>query len=191
MNQPTDITVTHRGFIRKVGLQYPAQVRLSQEPETVADTKIIELNDKLHTLVTKDDIIAFTEEAIKTFNRLMPDFKEFMVRNMIFSGKDDYRYKLFLSIEKFVLTGNAGMSPFTFIELMGEFAKPATYVNLYTAFKNPFNMEFFSLQQHELLCKWLSHDGGLEHLIETMFVLFGDDMRRPVKHRLLPRKVMV
>lgn len=170
-----------RGFLGQPSVSIPgehSQFRLTDLSQSPAGDDVVkELYKAWISGSSSQDHLKFIKEASLAWQRLVPHFPSFVRTHIAMYGSHDYRVKFLIDINSFVTAGRQDMSPMSYVDLIG---KPTIDTRLVkTVFaKLPDNFIGKNYEAPEFIASWLSHPMGLDNMIRTLFVLFGDQVTK-------------
>lgn len=113
---------------------------------------------------------AYTHRVLSCAKRLLPHLKSFV----FFQGHNDrlhgHAYDFLLDVVKYIETGRAAMQPLTAFELIED------HPERNSAASNNRRAPVLSDPGPVLkdgLVQWVRHPNGIEHLVESLYVMFG------------------
>lgn len=112
--------------------------------------------------------------AMDIVKRLMPNFPTFIHNNASNPRVQGVAYDFLDSTIQYVKTGRGKISPMNAIVAMDDCPSPSSPRRSY-ALSEPFQTAKIEEHSEELhfAAIWTSHEDGLVHLIETLYVFFG------------------
>lgn len=124
------------------------------------------------------DRLEFARQAVLCFNRLVGHLPFFYGVQVNAHGTTDYRVKFLNDVLEFAETGVCKMQPINYILLIGEPVRDGRIVTPNASIKLPGALTTVKYRQNKFIAKWLSHDMGLDHFIQTLYVWFGNTVSK-------------
>ncbi len=115
-----------------------------------------------------EQILAVARKACELFSG--SDLFSFIHANMMYNRfKTDLHYRFLDDTINFIKTGKRGMSIFTWMQLL---IVPSKSFTKKVAPKTTYSMKLDCYRGVSVM-RWLKHDGGLQDLIISLYIIFG------------------